>query len=122
MRREEDRSKSICVSSKEEKSVKKRQPAPDLNLKRARTKRARSDVEAVVYMAANNMKTSQEAQEELGLSKSQYNKRLRLIKRGEHRHVRIIVRCETCCRWLYGFDHIPLPTFGKKCDCDCNDC
>ena len=81
-------------------------------------KRLMSDVQMAITMAANKLKTSPQLQKELGLSESQYNKRLKLIKQGPCRRVRVVVRCDDCSSFLYVFDKIILPKFDKQCDCD----
>ena len=70
-----------------------------------------------VYMATSGLKASPECEKELQLSRSQYNKRIKLIKEGPHRVVEVTVRCGTCCRFLYRFDNIVLPLGDKTCDC-----
>ena len=83
-------------------------------------KRTRSDVEMALIMASSNLKTSSELQQRLGLSKSQCNKRIKAIKEGGYRTVSVVVRCQDCCRFLYRFDDIKLPTHhNNKKECDC---
>ena len=93
----------------------------DVNVIPSKTpkKRQRSDVEMAVYMAASGLKTSPECEEELHLSRSQYNKRIKFLKQGPHRVVEVTVRCGTCCRFLHRFTDVVLP-LGDKC-CDCGD-
>lgn len=86
-----------------------------------RKKKMRSDVEAAVFLATKNLKTSPDVQTDLGLSQSQTNKRIRTIKQGRHRlrTVSVVVRCHDCCRYLWRFENIKLPCGDDKpCDCD----
>ena len=82
--------------------------------------KVQNDVEAAIFLAANKLKTSPDVQEHLGLSVSQCNKRIKLIKKGAPtRKVSVTVRCERrdCSCLLYRFDCLELPWFDKKCDC-----
>jgi len=74
-------------------------------------------VEMAVYMAAHKLKTSPEAQKEVGLSESQYNKRCRLIEKGKCRKVSVVVRCQDCCRFLFRFEDFKLPVLDMECGC-----
>ena len=69
-------------------------------------KKLRSDVEAAVFLATKNLKTSPEVQNELSLSESQVpvNRRIRTIKKGacRLRMVSVVVRCQVCCRGSCG--------------------
>ena len=78
----------------------------------------RSDVEAAIFMAANALASSPENQSEIGLSKSQYCKRVQQIKAGPHRTVVVSVRCQDCSRYLRRITDIVIPLFDMKCDCD----
>ena len=68
-----------------------------------------------IYMAANGLKRSPEAQKELGLPKSQFNKRIRLIKEGEKKTVQVSVRCTCCPKIILWFSH---QLSDVSCECD----
>ena len=78
-------------------------------------KRHRDDVKTAIYMAANGLKRSPEAQNELGFSKSQFNKRIRLIKEGEKKMVKVCVRCTCCSKIILWFSH---QLSDVSCECD----